>query len=448
MATSVIFKLKEPQATIPPGKQKETPVNLFFNYGYFITDLAGKRKYTPLKYATGEKIKPCYWKDRPIYRSKQVRGFSYDSFNAWLDHIEETVKEIYRNEKTSGRLPDPDQLRDLLARQLKSKPNLPDVKEVSLYDYLDRLVKEIEAGTRLNEKGEKYKSGTIRGLRSYRKLFKEFQDENGVKYRFSDVNKVFYSGFVNHFIEKKYSPNTVGRMVKTLKSIMRAAYDDGLHTSTETSKKYFKVTRTPGDEIYLTQGDLNKLMKHDLSFDHELEVIRDIFMVGVYTAQRFSDYSRIRKEDIKIIGSGVKVVELIQQKTSEKVTIPLKSELDIILKKYGYTLPRINDQKVNKLIKHIASLAKINDLVPVEKIKGGVKIKEDLPKHKLIKTHTARRTGATLFYLAGIPTLDIMKLTGHKTEREFLNYIKLSKEETAIKLARDSRFNNNLRIAK
>jgi len=58
-----------------------------------------------------------------------------------------------------------------------------------------------------------------------------------------------------------------------------------------------------------------------------------------------------------------------------------------------------------------------------------------VPKNELIKTHLARRTGCTLMHLAGIPAIDIMKISGHKTEREFLNYIKVSKEETAQNLA-------------
>ena len=38
-------------------------------------------------------------------------------------------------------------------------------------------------------------------------------------------------------------------------------------------------------------------------------------------------------------------------------------------------------------------------------------------------------------YLAGIPSIDIMKITGHKTEVDFLKYIKVFKEETAMSLA-------------
>lgn len=58
------------------------------------------------------------------------------------------------------------------------------------------------------------------------------------------------------------------------------------------------------------------------------------------------------------------------------------------------------------------------------------------PKYELIKTHTARRTGCTNMYLAGIPVIDIMKISGHKTEKEFMKYIKVSKLETAQNLSR------------
>ena len=37
-------------------------------------------------------------------------------------------------------------------------------------------------------------------------------------------------------------------------------------------------------------------------------------------------------------------------------------------------------------------------------------------------------------YLAGIPTIAIMKITGHKTEKEFMKCIKITEEQTAMEL--------------
>jgi integrase len=54
-----------------------------------------------------------------------------------------------------------------------------------------------------------------------------------------------------------------------------------------------------------------------------------------------------------------------------------------------------------------------------------------IPKYQLISTHTARRSFATNQYKAGVPSITIMAITGHKTEKVFLNYIKITRNEHA-----------------
>jgi integrase len=157
---------------------------------------------------------------------------------------------------------------------------------------------------------------------------------------------------------------------------------------------------------------------------------------------RFSDYSRIKKEHIQE-NNGRKYIDMITKKTGERVIIPIRWELDEILKKYKYDIPKTYEQKVNKYIKEIGEIAEINDNIELESTKGGLKVNQVIPKYKLIKTHTARRSGATNMYLAGIPTIDIMKITGHKKESSFLRYICIDKEQTATNLANHKYFNQS-----
>lgn len=450
MAISVIFKLKEPQKGVNPSKQNRTPVNMFFNYGYYELTKEGKRKYLPLKFATKESIKPCYWKDRPDYRAKNTKEFDFEPFNAWLETLERAVKKVYRNEIIAGRLPEPNQLRILLKRELNLIPELANPKRESLNEYIERFVNEIEAGTRLTpgKIKKKYTPGTVRNYRSFKNKFFEYQEDRKRSLDFDDINKEFYNDFVNYFTEKQQSPNNIGKHVKNIKVIMRAASDEKLHANSEMDQKYFNAMRYEVQEIYLTQAEIEKLEKIDLSYSKTFDTIRDVFLIGVYTAQRFSDYSRIRKENIRTTAAGTKIIDIIQKKTGERVMIPISPQLDKILQKYDYSIPKTFDQKVNKHIKTIAKAAEINEIITVKKTKGGMDIEKDHAKCNLIKTHTARRSGATNMYMAGIPTIDIMKLTGHKTETEFLNYIKVGKEETADSLSRRDYFNTHLKIAK
>ena len=132
--------------------------------------------------------------------------------------------------------------------------------------------------------------------------------------------------------------------------------------------------------------------------------------------------------------NGQQVIDLKQQKTGNHVVIPVRPELQAILEKYDNRLPRTYEQKVNYLIKEIAREAGITEKVEVSYIENGEKKSRLVEKCDLVKTHTARRSGATNMYLAGIPTIAIMKVTGHKTEREFMKYIKITEEQTALEL--------------
>jgi integrase len=71
-------------------------------------------------------------------------------------------------------------------------------------------------------------------------------------------------------------------------------------------------------------------------------------------------------------------------------------------------------------LKEVASLANIKELIETTITRGKVE-KSVLPKFKLISTHTARRSFATNLYIADIPAISIMKITGHKTERSLCN---------------------------
>jgi hypothetical protein len=58
-----------------------------------------------------------------------------------------------------------------------------------------------------------------------------------------------------------------------------------------------------------------------------------------------------------------------------------------------------------------------------------------LPKYQLITNHTARRSFETNKVLAGYPYSAVMLVTGHKTEKAFLRYVKLNGYD-AVKIFR------------
>ena len=304
----------------------------------------------------------------------------------------------------------------------------------SLSDYIARYVKEMESGERLNIHKLRYGLSTIKNYKGFIIQFDEFCKAKHKRYDFVDIDLKFYDDFVAYFTAKDYSINTIGRHVKELKIIMRAAREEGLHDNGLIESRKFRVLTAEVENIYLTESEIRAIAEVDLKGDKHKSIARDIFLVGCYTAQRFSDYSTINEGNIRTLDNGQKVIDLKQQKTGNKVVIPIRAELQAILDKYDNRLPKAYEQKVNKYIKEIAREAGIVDMVEVSYVESGEKKSHLVEKCELVKTHTARRSGATNMYLAGIPTIAIMKITGHKTEKEFMKYIKITEEQTAVEL--------------
>ena len=426
MGMKVTFRLRNNQPGKPPIQQKETPIIMFVSFGYYEVDNKKNKKYIPVKYSTGENIKPCNWNGR---RAKQTSKFDHDNFNTRLENLEICAKSALLELKNENILITPGNLKNRINEFTgrKVKDHIP-----SLNEFIEQFINDIESGEILTEKDKRFSYSTIKYIKGFKSQFNQFQKKRGIKYNYDDINMDIYHDFIKYFTEKDYSLNTMGKYIGTLKQIMNVSKSKDYHSNNQYNQKAFKKPQAKAFDIYLSETEVKKI--YDLNLNETLGLARDIFLVGCYTSLRYSDYGRIHQDNIKVFENGNKVIVINQQKTGDNVIIPIRAELEVILKRHNYNLPKTYAQKINKRIKDVGRLAKIDEELIIEKIKGGLVVKVKTPKYKLIKTHTARRTGITNMYKAGIPIIDIMKISGHMTEKEFLKYIKISQEETAIRL--------------
>ena len=383
---------------------------------------------------------PEYWNNKSQTFSKRIQ------YSERFTPIEKTnlekrfrdIKNYVLNEINTG---------ELLTKEILSKVvyqfHHPGVvmEAPTLNKYIQHFINDCTSGARLTYKMTRYRTSTLKNFLGFKSQFDTFQKAQKRKYDFKDIDLQFYNDYIQFFNAKDYTPNTIGRHTKYLKLIMRSARDENLHNNIETEKSYFKVLSEEVDKIYLTEKELEAMYNLDLENSPLLNQARDVFLIGCYTAQRFDNYSKISKENIRFVDGEPRIIELIQKKTDTKVIIPIKTNLAILLKKYDFKIPKIYYQKLNDRIKIVGKLAGIDDIIIIEQTRGGRRVVRKNPKYDLIQTHTARRSGCTNMYLAGIPNIDTMKISGHKTEKEFLKYIKVTKEETAQNLAKHSWFN-------
>jgi integrase len=331
-------------------------------------------------------------------------------------------------------------------------------KEPWLLDYVDRFIEEAKSGERKflykTSRHRQWKAYHPRTIQRYktglRERIKDYEKERKIKLTFEDVDMEFYNDFV-FYLEKRYRTNSIGNTIKLLKKIMAAAEKEKLHTNPIYRSDEFVKPEEEVENIYLNEQEIEKLYKLDLSERTYQEKIRDVFLVGCYTALRFGDYSRINQNHIGKTGRGVKVIKMETEKTGARVEIPVKHELEQILKKYNYNLPETSEPIVNREIKSLAREAGIKEKVRAVEMKKDkatgqvLKVNRFVSKCTRISTHTARRSGATNMYKAGIPSISIMKITGHRTEKNFLRYICIDIEENAEILSRNKYFSHKLK---
>jgi integrase len=229
-------------------------------------------------------------------------------------------------------------------------------------------------------------------------------------------------------IANNLSTNTIGKHIQTIKLVLNEATEKGYNTNLAFKSKRFTSLHEATESIYLTADELVEIEQLDLSQDKRLDKVRDLFLIGCYTGLRYSDFSMLRPEHIK-----ADFIEINQAKTGGWVVIPVHSTVKKILKKYNGGLPQaISNQKTNEFLKEIGKkVPSLKAKASKGLTKGGVKVHQSFEKWELITSHTARRSFATNEYLAGTPAITIMAITGHKSEKTFLGYIKLTPNEHA-----------------
>ena len=407
-------------------KDSETPILLFISFN-------GQR----VKYPTGKTIHPKFWNEE-TQQARQVKDFpTAKIFNNNLKFIQDTAYKIF--EDLTFRLernPIPGEIKSELDKELKNihpDTSTDSQNKPTFMGLFKRFINESEQGLRLTASGKRFDK---RSIQKYNTVYDKLE-KFGKKYHltFETIDKNFYTKFVNFLNKERYSLNNVGKYIQVIKTFLTYATENGYNTNMFFQSKQFKAHKVPGFSIYLNEKEVNDLYELDLSGTPHLERVRDLFIVGCWTGLRFSDFTNIQPKNIE--GDFLKITTF---KTGEKVIIPIHRTVKEIMAKYKDRYPNslppaIANQKMNAYLKDISKqVDSLKNGVEVEGIKGGLKVNGIKQKWELVTTHTARRSFATNVYKSGFPAISLMKITGHKTEKAFLLYIKVTPEENAHKL--------------
>lgn len=253
----------------------------------------------------------------------------------------------------------------------------------------------------------------------------------GKDFDWEDVDSAFHFRLVQKMQSEDFGINYQWKMVSQLKTVMNEGRKLKYHSNLDYQD--FKTRREDVDTIYLTKEEVERLWSYEPRYELERKA-RDLFLLGVYSCARFSDYSRLSMD---MIHDGV--VRFNQVKTSASVLIPASPRLLSILERNGGAAPHLAQQHLNEWIKRVCKEVGIDDIVEITKSTGVKRTTEMKRKYELVSSHTARRTGITLLYMTGIPLHQVMLISGHKDEDSIRHYLRLTKEEN-VALLKDNPF--------
>ena len=355
------------------------------------------------------------------FKSMSINASEY---NKHLDKYDAIIKELYSKQKTDGNILPKSEFLKLVEATVSGNS----YSKMTFHNFTALFLK--NANTSL-------KPNTIKSYKTSIRDFMAYEEYRKIKLNFNSFDLNFYDDFQDyHFNYKKNGKNTFGNRIKHLKSLLNNAYERGLITNLTFRK--FKKPSIKTENVYLTFDEFKKLENVRLDND-KLELARDLFLIGCETGSRFSDFSQLQKSNIEN-----NTISIMTQKTNETLTIPLSKVVQRILKKYNYELPNISiNARFNKNIKHVCKQAGIDDVVSLKKDSNGSIVSVKRKKYEWVSSHTARRSFATNYYMdSDAHTYDLMCITGHKTEKQFLNYIQKNKKEPmkSLVLAMKKRF--------
>lgn len=252
-----------------------------------------------------------------------------------------------------------------------------------------------------------------------------------------DIDEDFKKFFVEWCKKESYSQNTIHRDMKFIKTIVKHARLKGVEVNPEYEALSLKKEKVP--KVFLGFKELKKIEELE-NLPNYLSNARDWLLVSCYTGQRISDFMRFDKSMLRH-EKEVPLLEFTQAKTGKNMTIPVLPEVLDILEKRGGEFPhRISDQRYNEYIKEVCERAGIKN-----EINGRIsknisedddetimrKLEGNYPKWMLVTSHIGRRSFATNYY-GKLPTTFLIGITGHSTEKQFLEYIGKGQKDLAF----------------
>lgn len=395
-------------------KDGTTPIYLQYSYS--------SEKRTLLH--TNIFISPIDWNTEKteIRRSAENHSELNDTLKVYKSQIEQ----IIRDAKAKGINPTIDYMRMEFERFLNAGISQSSDGK-TFYEFFETFCEESK---------ERIQKDSIKGYYALLKNLQSYEKHSKIPITFNTISCDFYSDFID-FLRNKVllktekigmTENTIGKQIKNLKTFLHYCFRK--KWVQEFDIDFLKVLTEEIDAIFLDEDELTRIYEYDFSNNNDLAIVRDWLIIGCYTGLRFSDLSRLKQHNFK-----PNYIQSYQKKMrGSSVIIPYHPRVKEIAEKYKYSLPKIEYNDFNTQLKELGK--RLGFDAPISMVhKKKLETEEIIyKKYELMSTHICRRSFCTNLYIKGAIPQTIMKISGHKTEKSFMKYIRIDNLMAAMEV--------------
>lgn len=376
--TKKIFVAMTHKFTIRTDKNKDGKCLLF------LLVRSGKEKTT---LNLDIKIEPKYW-DPVKCRVKKSENF--ENFNIILDTLEAKIITIKRDFFLYEKVLTP----ELLVEHINNT--------VPAFDFISFCTYHSEHGN--------YKPNTLKAHKTAINKLKEYRKE----IPFSMLTLEFFERYRKWMLTHKGNKDpTCFTDFKILKKFVNLAEDRGIKLAFNPAK--FIVRENKHTPVFLEPQEVERLRKYFFNdYINQFHILPlGYFLFSCYTGLRISDIQNLSRQDVE-----KDIFMFTHVKTSQEQYMKIHEELRSILNYCPELfIDRLSDQKINKQLKSIARICRIN---------------------KLISMHVGRHTFATTMLKNSGSVAKLSKLLGHTSMRHTMVYAHLTDQDALNEMSKIS----------
>lgn len=320
-------------------------------------------------------------------------------------------------------------------------PAFAEIEITAISQFTAIFIEKMKARAVLTDKGEIYKPSSVRQYKMFLDHLRGFEKQHDKVFEFREINHKFAKEFQIYLTQENLTLNSISNVLKKFKAIMAMAFREnlsfwpgsGLKTPTELTT-----------EIALSIPEIKKLRLLDLTINHRQ--ILDSFVIQCFTGLRYDVLCKFLRNPLIYIQEyeGSNYIDIISDKTKEQSVIPLGDTVMKIIRDRGGKFKIYSERHQNREIKVIAKMAEFEKDIVNRRTVGGKTLETIVPRWKKVKTHTARRTFATLLSKTEISSNQIKAMTGHTTEKQLNIYMRSGKIDQIIPALGNQFFNTEL----